>query len=118
VGVTVGVSVTDGVNVIVGVRVMVGVTVIDGVTVMVGVWDAVGVGGKKLYATGSAKRLIRNAKSPRKTAKMSKRQPRTMLSRRMRKKRRVLALRIARIPSHMQITSPIRDSAIATWTAA
>ena len=63
-GVTVGVSVTDGVRVIVGVRVMVGVSVIDGVMVAVGVSVAVGVGGKKLYATGSAYRFKRKARMP------------------------------------------------------
>ena len=114
----VGVSVTEGVNVMVGVRVMVGVSVIDGVIVMVGVWDAVGVGGKKLYATGSANRLSKKANNPRKSAKKINRHPRTMLSRRIRKKRRFLAFRIARMPSQMQSTSPTRDSAIATWTAA
>ncbi len=51
-------------------------------------------------------------------AAKSKRQPRTMLSRRMRKKRRFLARRMFRIPSQIQNTTPSRDSAIATWTAA
>ena len=76
------------------------------------------MGGKKLYATGSANRLSRKASRPRKMATKSKRQPRTMLSRRMRKKRRFLARRMARMPSQIQTTSPTRDSAIATWTAA
>lgn len=102
----------------VGVRVTVGVSVMEGVMVMVGVWEAVGVGGKKLYATGSAKRLIRKARMPSTRAENINRQPRTMLSRRMRKKRRVRAFRIALIPNHMHSTSPMTASAMATWTAA
>ena len=105
---------TDGVKVIVGVSVIVGVMVMEGVIVAVGVWVIVAVGGKKLYATGSAKRLIRNARIPKKVAKNNKRQPRTILSLRIRKKRSVLALRIARIPNHRQKASPKTDRTIAT----
>lgn len=118
VGVIVGVSVTDGVSVMVGVSVIVGVTVMEGVMVTVGVWDAVGVGGKKLYATGSANWFKTNARIPKNRANMINLQPRTMRSRLMRKKRRVRAFRIARIPSHRLSTSPRTARTMAAWTAA
>jgi hypothetical protein len=96
--VRVGVSDMDGVGVIVGVSVILGVVVIDGVSVIVGVRVIVGVGGKKLYATGSANLYNMNVQTTRMNAKNSKRQPRTMRSLRIRKNRMVFALRIDRIP--------------------
>jgi hypothetical protein len=76
------------------------------------------VGGKKLYATGSAQRLITNANIPKKIAKKSRRQPRTMLSLRIRKKRKFLAVRIDRIPNQALSNNPMIARTIATWTAA
>lgn len=78
VGVNVGVSDMEGVGVIVGVRVIVGVVVIDGVSVIVDVSVIVGVGGKKLYATGSANLNSINAMIAKKRAKKIRRQPRTI----------------------------------------
>lgn len=118
VGVIVGVSVTEGVNVIVGDSVMVGVIVIVGVSVMVGVREGVGVGGKKLYATGSANRFTSKAVMPMMIPKAINRQPRTMRSRLMRKNLKLRALRIDRMPNQMLSTNPITARMMATWTAA
>ena len=74
--------------------------------------------GGLLESTRMIVKDIMNAKIPKKIAKKSKRQPRTILSRRIRKKRKVLALRIERIPNHTQITNPMIERIIATCTAA
>lgn len=97
----VGVSETEGVRVMVGVSVIVGVRLMVGVGVMVEVRVEVMVGGKKRYAIGSAKRLVKIARMMNTTDNNNILQPVTMRSRRIRKNLRVRALRIERVPTNI-----------------
>ena len=76
------------------------------------------MGGKKLYATGSANRFTSKAIIPKVMPKAISRQPRTMRSRLIRKNLNERAFLIDRIPSQRLSTNPIIASTIAAWTAA